>query len=128
MGVERRTGSIVRGAQARVVAGRADGESLDQSASEEQVEDFPGDGERPKQVAGVGLAFSEDAATEGSTGLNRLVIVELKVSDVGQLGIGQAGEEVVGELKLLCGKEVTGDFVGCRRDILFRGLWRINVS
>lgn len=81
-----------------LVAHSADRDGLNQRIARQQVEDLPHDLGGPEEIARVRLAPVEQRAL-GCGGL--ILVTELEEGDVGEVELGQVGEDVVSELEAL---------------------------
>lgn len=88
-----------------IVAGSSDGDGLDDGTASDEVKDLPDDGAGPEKVAGEGLALGQTALESPLLILSRVVKVQER--DVGQLEVGQVGEDRVRELDLFLGEVVS---------------------
>ena len=82
-----------------LVADGTNGDSLDESATGQEVKDLPDELAGPEEVAWEGLALAKGALALGALGGGILVVSESEERDVGELEVGQVGEDVVGELE-----------------------------
>lgn len=101
---EAASGSVVNAKV--IVAGSANGDRLDERAAGDEVQNLPDDLVGPQEVTGEGLAVGQTPSGSLPAGL---AIVKVQESDVGELEIGQVGQDIGGQLDLLLGKVVSSD-------------------